>query len=135
MNITGVETIPLALPAPRPRVSLADPRPPQTVAFIAVRVQTDSGAIGIGFTASPNAGRTLRTLLEGELAPLVVGEDPTETERLFAKAQARFRMAGWAGLAARAYAAIDIALWDLKGKAWECPHCRVLGSGEPRVPT
>src|SRR5262245_58363729 len=134
MKITGVETIPLALPVARPRVSLADPRPPQSVAFVAVRLQTASGAVGLGFTASPNAGRALRTLIEGELAPLVVGEDPTETERLFAKAQGRFRSAGWPGLAARAYAAIDIGLWDLKAAATGVPLYRLLGGSRSAAP-
>jgi L-talarate/galactarate dehydratase len=134
MNITGVETIPLALPVARARVSLAEPRPPQTVAFVAVRVRTDSGAVGLGFTAAPNAGRTLRTLVEAEFARLVVGEDPTETERLFAKAQARFRSAGWPGLAARAYAAIDIALWDLKATAAGLPLHRLLGGSRSATP-
>src|SRR5438045_8129595 len=111
MNITGVETIPLALPGARPRVSLSDPHPPQTTAVVAVRLRTDAGAVGLGFTAAATAGRALRVLVEGEFAPLVIGEDPTENERLFAKAQGRFRAVGWGGLAARAYAAIDMALW------------------------
>ena len=49
--------------------------------------------VGLGFTTSPNAGRVLQSLLEFELGPLVVGEDPTATDWLFAKAQARFRSA------------------------------------------
>jgi L-alanine-DL-glutamate epimerase-like enolase superfamily enzyme len=134
MNITGVETIPLALPIARPRVSLSDPRPPQTVAFVAVRVRSDTGAVGLGFTASPSAGRAVRALVEGEFAPLVVGEDPTETERLLAKAQGRLRSAGWAGLAARAYAAIDIALWDLKAVAADLPLYRLLGGSRSAAP-
>jgi L-alanine-DL-glutamate epimerase-like enolase superfamily enzyme len=127
MNITGVETIPLALPVARPRVSLSDPQPPQSMTLIAVRLQTDSGIVGLGFTASPIAGRALRAVVEAEFAPLVVGEDPTEGDRLFAKAQARLRTAGWGGLAARAYAAIDIALWDLKAKGAGLPLYRLLG--------
>ena len=70
---------------------------------------------------------SIRSLIDTELSPLVVGEDPNDTERHFARAQNRFRSTGWPGLASRAYAAIDIALWDLKGKAAGLPLYRLLG--------
>jgi L-alanine-DL-glutamate epimerase-like enolase superfamily enzyme len=126
MKVTHVETIQLALPATRSRVSLTEP-PPASTTMIAVRLHTDTEHIGLGFTTSPVAGASLRALIESELGPLVGGEDPTESERLFAKAQNRFRIAGWSGLAARAYAAIDIALWDLKAKGAGLPLSRLLG--------
>ena len=130
MNITRVETIPLALPAVRSRVSLTDPAPPPT-AFVAVRLHTDTPHVGLGFTTTPVGGRALQVLLDSDLAPLMLGEDPAVTERLFAKAQARFRSTGWGGLAARAYAAMDIACWDLKGKAAGLPLFRLLGGSRP----
>lgn len=126
MNITRVETISLALPAVRARVSLTDPPSAQT-SFVAVRLHTDTAHVGLGFTTAAVGARALQTLLDADLTPLVLGEDPTDTERLFAKAQGRFRSTGWAGLAARAYAAIDIALWDLKGRAAGLPLFRLLG--------
>jgi L-talarate/galactarate dehydratase len=126
MNITRVETIPLLLPAVRARVSLTDPVPPPT-AFVAVRLHTDTPHVGLGFTTTPVGGRALPMLLDADLAPLVLGEDPADTERLFAKTQARFRSTGWGGLVARAYAAIDIALWDLKGRAARLPLFGLLG--------
>ena len=82
---------------------------------------------GLGFTSAPVAGASIATLIEKELTPLVVGEDANDNERHFARASARFRSAGWGGLAARAYAAIDIALWDLKAKAANLPLFRLLG--------
>ena len=133
MNITRVETIHLALPAARARVSLTDPAPAPTT-VVAVRLHTDTPHVGLGFTAALVGGAAVRSLLEADLAPLVVGEDPTETERLFAKAQGRCRAAGWAGLAARAYAAIDIALWDLRAKAAGLPLFRLLGASRPAAP-
>jgi L-alanine-DL-glutamate epimerase-like enolase superfamily enzyme len=126
MNITRVDTIVLALPAVRARVSLTEPAPAPT-SFVAVRLHTDTSHVGLGFTTAPVGGRAIQVLLDADLAPLVVGEDPTETERLFAKAQGRFRSTGWAGVAARAYAAIDIALWDLKSRAAGLPLFRLLG--------
>lgn len=127
MNITRVETIQLSLPAVRSRVSLADPKPPAHTTFVAVQLHTDSDHVGLGFTTTPVAGFAVRNLIESELSALVVGEDAIETERHFARAQSRFRLAGWSGLASRAYAAIDIALWDLKAKAAGLPLFKLLG--------
>jgi L-alanine-DL-glutamate epimerase-like enolase superfamily enzyme len=130
MNITRVETILLSLPATRARVSLTDPQPTPT-ALVAVRLHTDDDHIGLGFTTASAASKVIRALIDSELGPLVVGEDPIENERLLSKAQGRFRAMGWAGLAARAYAAIDIALWDLKAKAAALPLFRLLGGARP----
>jgi L-alanine-DL-glutamate epimerase-like enolase superfamily enzyme len=98
MNITRVETVHLALPPARTRVSLTDPAPAPT-AVVAVRVHTDTPHVGLGFTTTPAGARALQPLLDGDLGPLVVGEDPTESDRRFAKAQGRFRAAGGGGLA------------------------------------
>ena len=126
MNITRVETIALALPAGRGRVSLTDPAPAPT-SVVAVHLHTDTPLVGLGFTTATVGHLALQILLDSDLGPLVTGEDPMEVERLFAKAQGRFRSTGWAGLAARAYAAIDIALWDLRAKAAGLPLFRLIG--------
>jgi len=73
----------------------------------------------------------MRPLIENDLFPLVIGEDPTRTDRLFAKAHAHFRTAGWRGLVCRAWAAIDIALWDLKAKLAGQPLHKLLGGTRP----
>ena len=132
MNITRVEPILLTLPAARTRVSLTEPAPASTT-VVAVRLHTDTPHLGLGFTTAPAAGRVLHSVIESELGPLVTGEDPTANEWLFAKAQGRYRATGWAGLVSRAYAAIDIALWDLKARAAGLPLYRLLGGNRPNV--
>jgi L-talarate/galactarate dehydratase len=126
MTITRVETIHLSLPAARSRLSLTDPAPLPTD-VIAVQLHTDSDETGLGFTVAAAGSRAVRQLIEGEFALLLTGENPLESERHFARAQARFRAAGWPGLAARAYAAIDIALWDLRAKAAGLPLYQLIG--------
>src|SRR5688572_8027243 len=116
MNITRVETFHLALPPARTRVPLTEPTPGPT-SVVVVRLHTETAHVGLGFTTAPAAGRALPPLIEAEFAPLVTGEDPMASDSLFARAQGRFRATGWGGLVARAYAAIDIAIWDLKAKA------------------
>ncbi|MBY0513202.1 MAG: mandelate racemase/muconate lactonizing enzyme family protein [Gemmataceae bacterium] len=138
MKITALATdtrvVPLGKPA---RVSLTDPRPagPDAVALVTVRLATDAGVTGLGFTylLGPGAS-TVRALIDTELAPLVVGEDPRDTDRLFAKTEGRFRAVGFGGFAARAYSAVDVALWDAKAKAAGVPLCRLLGNARPAAP-
>jgi L-alanine-DL-glutamate epimerase-like enolase superfamily enzyme len=76
----------------------------------------------------------VRSLIDTEVSQFVVGEDPRDTERLFAKAEARFRGVGFAGVAARAYSAVDVALWDLKAKAAGVPLFRLLGAARESAP-
>jgi L-alanine-DL-glutamate epimerase-like enolase superfamily enzyme len=111
------------------RVSLSEPTLAADAADLAlVRAETDAGLTGLGFTYLVGPGLiSLRSLIDTELVSLVLGEDPRETDQLFAKVESHFRSVGFAGLAARAYSAIDIALWDLKAKAAGVPLYKLLG--------
>lgn len=134
MRILSVTTDHLRIPLGKPgRVPLTGPRPAAVpLDLVTVRVETDGGLTGFGLVDVPGPGAAaVRSLLDAELAPLVVGEDPRETDRLFARVRERFAAVGFAGLAARAYSAVDIALWDLKGKAAGLPLWRLLGGVRP----
>lgn len=134
MKITRVQTVSLNLPAPKQRLSLTDPKKPIPAAFIGVRLHTDDGLVGIGFTTGSSSGMALTHLIDDDFAPLLFNEDPLESERHFGRAQNRFRSTGFTGLAARAYAAIDIALWDLKAKAAKLPLFKLLGGSRSGAP-
>src|SRR5580698_964214 len=112
MKITSLTTDHLRIPLGKPsRVSLTGPKPsaPDAVELIQVHLQTDDGLKGLGFTYLLGAGAaTVRSLIDTELSKVVIGEDPRNTDMLFAKTESRFRTVGFSGLAARAYAAIDI---------------------------
>jgi L-talarate/galactarate dehydratase len=131
MKITRVETKHLALKIGRGRVSLTHPDPSLPTSLVAVTLHTSSGLTGLGFTASQIASESIARLIEQSFAPFLINEDANDNERLFAHTVARYRSTGWAGLAARAYAAIDIALWDLKAKAANLPLYRFLGGARP----
>jgi L-alanine-DL-glutamate epimerase-like enolase superfamily enzyme len=93
------------------------------------RIETDDGAVGWGegITRAPEAGLAAKALIDGGFGPLVVGEDPLEIERLW---QRMCRHAWWhgpEGLAALAISAIDMALWDVKGKLLDQPVANLLG--------
>ncbi len=102
------------------------------VSVVLARVETDAGRTGTGFTtlAGPGAAAVL-AVLESEVAPLVVGEPAWDFERLFAKAEHHFAPVGFAGVVARAYAPVDVALWDLCGQAAGVPVSHLLGNASP----
>jgi L-alanine-DL-glutamate epimerase-like enolase superfamily enzyme len=138
MHLTSLTTDHLRIPVGRPsRHSLTDPIPKgqDVVELVLVHLQTDEGLKGIGFTYLLGSGATtVRSFIDTELSPVIIGEDPREAEGLFAKAEGRFRSVGFAGLVARAYAAIDIALWDLKSKAAGMPLFQLLGGARQAAP-
>jgi L-alanine-DL-glutamate epimerase-like enolase superfamily enzyme len=102
----------------------------QQPVFGVVRIRTDEGATGIGRFYGAH-----RSLIEAELAPLLIGESPPNTERLWEKLYA---LAGTRGRDARATVSaiggLDIALWDLKGKLLGCPVHRLLGGFRDEIP-
>src|SRR5262245_14939107 len=109
MRITQLTTDHLSILQPKSsRVSLTDPKPVATgaVDLVLVHLETDTGITGLGFAtlAGPGAA-VVKSLMDTELSPLVVGEDPRETDRLLAKVESRFRPVGFGGLVARAYSA------------------------------
>ncbi|MFO0802985.1 MAG: hypothetical protein U0791_07655 [Gemmataceae bacterium] len=95
-----VRRIPIAVAE---RIPLTGPKPVATALdLLLVHLETDAKLAGLGFTYANGPGAAaVQSLIETELSPLAVGEDPRDTDRLFAKAEARFRSVGFAGLAAR----------------------------------
>jgi L-talarate/galactarate dehydratase len=133
MHITRLDAQVFRLPQAR-SVSLpisgeAKEKSRPTYVVLLVNVETDSGITGVGFGALPISGRALLATIEDELAPLLVGEDPIDYERLWAKVQTRQNP-----LVIPAYAAIDIAIWDIKAKQAGAPLWQLLGGVRERIP-
>ena len=130
MTIQRIETDLLRVPLGR-AVSLPtsqDPRAAKHVDLILVRVHTDAGSSGLGLTYALGGGGTaIRAVIDELLAPMLLGEDPSRTEWLFVRAMAELESIGFSGAAARAYAGVDFALWDLKGKLAGVPVHKLLG--------
>ncbi len=129
MTITAIEAYRLRLPQTKQRLSLtnADARRSETVEVLGVLLKTSDGLNGLGFTHGTAGIAAMQSLVEKDFAAIVIGENPLDLERLFKRAQAQLRPVGWRGLAARAWAAIDIALWDLKAKIANLPLHQLLG--------
>jgi L-alanine-DL-glutamate epimerase-like enolase superfamily enzyme len=93
------------------------------------RVESSDGAVGWGEAISQfrEASLATRILVEQGFAPLLVGEDPLEVERLWHVMCRHAYWYGVEGIAAFAISAIDMALWDLKGKLLGRPVATILG--------
>ena len=121
MKITGIETIVIRHPWGPPESGV-------TRDWLTVRVHADNGLTGIG--RGGDAG-----LINGELAPLLKGKDPRRTAALWHEMyEAAWRYGGAGAAAMSSIGAIDIALWDLRGKACGEPVWRLLGGYRDRVP-
>ena len=101
---------------------------------LVVCVRTDEGVDGIGeVDSSPEVARAVITAprshsLTGGLRELLIGEDPLEVERLWEKMYRGAIFLGRRGVAIHALSGIDIALWDIRGKAYGKPVSELLGT-------
>ncbi len=134
MKITHVTTRLLRTPADNPLV-VGLPAPTDTREFVTLELGTDQGLTGIGLTFFGGAlTPALKAAVDG-LAGLLIGDDPTQTEAIAAKARRAAGGSGPGGLFTLALSAIDIACWDLKGKALGRSVAALLGGLRERVPT
>ena len=134
MKITHVTTRVLRTPADNPLV-VGLPAPTDTREFVTLELGTDQGLVGIGLTFFGGAlTPALKAAVDG-LAGLVVGDDPTQVEAITAKCRRAAGGAGPGGIFTLALSAVDIACWDLKGKALGRSVCALLGGLRDRVPT
>lgn len=93
------------------------------------RVETDDGVVGWGEAISQFADSAVatKTVIEEGFRPLLIGEDACEIERAQQKLLARTWWYGPQGIAGFAMSAIDMALWDIKGKVMGVPVCNLIG--------
>jgi L-alanine-DL-glutamate epimerase-like enolase superfamily enzyme len=98
-----------------------------------VEVETDDGLIGHGLTSITEED-VIAQIVNGVVGPAILGDDPLAHERIWDKLYWTLMPRGQTGYAAHALAAVDIALWDIKGKAFGQPVWRLLGGARQRVP-
>ncbi len=134
MKITHVTTHVLSTPADNPLV-VGLPAPTETREFVTVELGTDQGLVGIGLTFFGMALTPALKAAVDAFGQLVLGEDPTRVEAITAKCRRAASHAGPGGIFSLALAAIDLACWDLKGKAAGQSVCALLGGLRDRVPT
>ncbi|WP_158746220.1 mandelate racemase/muconate lactonizing enzyme family protein [Acidisphaera sp. L21] len=128
MKITSVTMEEYRWPRPKP---ITNGKHTYThVDYSIVRIATDDGVEGIGV----GYGGPIARATVGHLAPLLIGQDPVDVERLWAAMWVP-KLIGRRGLTTRAISAIDIGLWDIRGKVAGMPLHKLLGGFRDRVPT
>jgi L-talarate/galactarate dehydratase len=134
MKITHVTTRAIVTPADTTLLFNRSPSP-ATMDFVTLELGTDDGLVGVGVTFFGAAlNNALRTAVD-DLARLLIGDDPIEVEKIAAKLRLAAGSAGPGGIFTLALSAIDMACWDLKGKAAGTSVCELLGGLRDRAPT
>jgi len=130
MKITRVHATPLNLP-----VEMGAPgRSKSTsLSLCLVDVETDTGLTGTGMTAITEE-EVIAAIVNEIAAPALDGADPLCHERLWDRLYWLLTPRGQSGYAAHAMAAIDLALWDIKGQALGQPCWKLLGGARAQVP-
>jgi len=98
--------------------------------WILIRVYTDEGIVGYGeaFPTWTGQGRAIKEMILW-MKDLLIGEDPTDVDRLWTKMYQRqiYRGCSVAGALTTAISGVEIALWDITGKALGVPVYKLLG--------
>ena len=130
MKVVDVTATAHLVPTSLPHI--AEPQRPLGV--VVVRVETDANITGFGMAPGNRLRRPIKELINTDLADQLKGQNPLDTERLGRQLLAGFSRFGSAGLVSTSLSAIDIALWDIKGKAYGQPVHRLLGGANNSAP-
>jgi L-rhamnonate dehydratase len=130
MKIAKITATPVHLPL---SIALVGAARPASLGGCLVEIETDGGLVGHGFT-SITEEEVIAHIIDRVAAPAIMGDDPLAHERIWDKLYWTMLPRGQTGYGAHALAAIDVALWDIKGKALGQPIWRLLGGARDRVP-
>jgi len=103
--------------------------------ILLVRVETDTGIVGWGEAFCYACTDAVRAALHNMVAPLALGQDARDIARLSYDLQQKLHLFGRYGITIFALSGLDIALWDIAGKAANLPLHRLLGgAGHDSLP-
>ena len=144
MKITRVRAIPMSAPVPLEQQHRTDLGTKVKSDATLIRVETDSGLVGMG--AALGTPPVVAAIIEHELEPELVGEDPLFSERLYEKMYNGSRaipalergvpqpeVSRRRGMVMEAIAGVDIAIWDVKAQALGVPIYQALGATRSSV--
>jgi L-alanine-DL-glutamate epimerase-like enolase superfamily enzyme len=130
MTIVRVTALPVSVP-----IEIDGPRGVrrQHMPVCLAEVETAGGLVGHGLTAITDA-LVVAAAIDRVAGPALIGADAMRHEQIWERLYWLLAPRGQTGYALHAIAALDIALWDLKGKALGQPVWRLLGGARERVP-
>ncbi|GGX34591.1 enolase [Pigmentiphaga litoralis] len=130
MKISRVNATPLNLPV---SVTISGRTKTTSLSVCLVDIETDTGLVGTGMTAITEE-EVIGAIVNDIAAHALIGADPLRHEQLWERLYWLLTPRGQSGYASHAIAAIDLALWDLKGKALGQPCWRLMGGARAEVP-
>jgi L-alanine-DL-glutamate epimerase-like enolase superfamily enzyme len=131
-RISYVKTYQVAYPLDRPLSDSIHYMPVR--AALLVELGTDDGVVGIGESAIYGGpASVVETMIHDELAPRILGEDPTRSEWLWQVMTGRSHQHGDGGVLPAAVSGIDIAIWDIVSRKAGLPLYRLLGGYRDEV--
>jgi len=104
---------------------------------VVLRLRTNAGITGWAYSSFgmvQGGPEVLQTILEKEVGPLIVGQDPSFPKRIRRDLWAGLEYHGVQGLAHFAIGAADVAVWDILGRAADMPVYKMLGAAHERMP-
>ncbi len=125
MKITDIQTLVLVAPLKKPMGGVSNSGPIRSRKTALIRVITDEGLVGIG--ESFGIPQLVPPIVQQIFRPLLLGQNPLETELLWDRMYRGLGYHGQKGLLIEVLSGIDIALWDLRGKAFGQPIYKILG--------
>lgn len=125
--------LPLATPISDAKVLTGRQKPMTEIAMLFAEIQTADGHQGLGLSYAKRAGGPGQFAHAQEIAPALVGEDPSDIGRLWNKLCWAGASVGRSGLATQAIGAFDVALYDLKARRAGLPLAKLLGSWRDSV--
>ncbi|RZI62748.1 MAG: mandelate racemase/muconate lactonizing enzyme family protein [Rubrivivax sp.] len=120
--------LPLATPISDAKVLTGRQKPMTEIALLFVEVVTRDGHEGLGFSYSKRAGGPGQFAHAKEIAPALLGEDPSDIAKLWNKLCWAGASVGRSGLSTQAIGAFDVALYDLKARRARLPLAKLLGA-------
>ncbi len=120
--------LPLATPISDAKVLTGRQKPMTEIVILFAEIETEGGHQGLGFSYSKRAGGPGQFAHAKELAPVLIGEDPSDIGKLWDKLCWAGASVGRSGMATQAIGAFDVALWDLKAKRANLSLAKLLGA-------
>jgi L-alanine-DL-glutamate epimerase-like enolase superfamily enzyme len=136
MKITGLETDVLRLP-PAPFTGDAIHDFGSASGRVVLRLLTDAGIVGwgsSGFGMVPGGPGVVATIIQEEIKPVLIGQDPAFPKKIQQELWRALEYQGTQGVTQFALSAVDIAVWDILGKAAGMPVYKMLGAARDRMP-
>jgi L-alanine-DL-glutamate epimerase-like enolase superfamily enzyme len=126
--------LPLAMPISDAKVLTGRQKPMTEIAMLFAEISTASGHRGLGFSYSKRAGGPGQFAHAKEIAPALLGEDPSDIAKLWNKLCWAGASVGRSGLSTQAIGAFDVALYDLKARRAGLSLAKLLGAYRDSVP-